>query len=221
MFKNNKDNLLDAKDMEIKRLNDIILDLQTQLNRVANDNGSIIVKMLPDGKVEVNGTEMDNTTEVEYYNSSQATFGELTMFRVGKEAKQREMNKLIDSHMNECDRYKHIIDTLTKDLDASNQDNNTKKDMIANLKSDIAQRDAEITNLKQQIQDTINEYESTISASNIRYEGLIAGLQEDIENWQARYLKLNNITLSGTIITQYGEYINNNLDIEENDNNVE
>ena len=105
MFKNDKS-------IEIEQLKNRITELEQQLNEVANDNGSVIIKQLPNGKVELNGIEIDNNSEVEYYNSSKATYGELTMFRIGKETKQREMNKLIESHIEECDDYKFKINYL-------------------------------------------------------------------------------------------------------------
>lgn len=217
MFKNKDNKTIDPKDAEIKKLNNIILDLQTQLDKVAADNGSVVVKMLPDGRVEVNGTEMDNTTEVEYYNSSQATFGELTMFRVGKEAKQREMNKLIEVHMNECDRYKQIIDNLNQDVaNYVNMDKN-HVETIDSLTTELNNKNSEIDSLKQQLQDTIDECDATLAVMTKKYDGLIKGLEDDIQNWKERYLELNNIRLDGTIITQYGEY-NGNQETEDINN---
>lgn len=217
MFKNRDNKVVDSKDTEIERLNNIILDLQTQLDKVAADNGSVVVKMLPDGRVEVNGTEMDNTTEVEYYNSSQATFGELTMFRVGKEAKQREMNKLIEAHMNECDRYKQIIDNLNQDVaNYVNMDKN-HVETIDSLTTELNNKNSEIDSLKQQLQDTIDGCDATLAVMTKKYDGLIKGLEDDIQNWKERYLELNNIRLDGTIITQYGEY-NGNQETEDINN---
>ena len=203
MFNKDKNN----ESTLITSLKNRIQELEQQIIQFANDNGSIIVKQLPNGTIELNGIEIDNTTEVEYYNSSQATYGELTMFRIGKEAKQREMNKLIACHMDEIDKFNQKISNLHQDIlilenklkiDANTitmyeKSENDLKLEIENLKTQNI-NDKEIANVEKQ--ELIN-----------RYEGMIAGLEDDIKSWKERYLKINNITPNGTIITKYGKIL--------------
>lgn len=186
-----------------------ITELEMQLNQVANDNGSIIIKQLPNGIVELNGIEIDNTTEVEYYNSSKATFGELTMFRIGKEAKQREMDKLTEMHMDEIDRLTQHINNLTLDIqtlkDKSSVDNDTilmHEKTEAHLQDQLDKKYKEIDEILK-----LNEAEKQVMIE--RYEGMINSLEEDIKTWKKRYLKINNTTLDGTIITKYGKILGN------------
>ena len=112
MFKfkeENNDNLLKIID-QLREENN---KLKNELNEVANNTGNCIIKQMPDGSMELNGIPFDNTSDVDYYNSAKATFSELTMFRVGKETKQREMDKLIKIHMDEVDELKRQILLLT------------------------------------------------------------------------------------------------------------
>ena len=214
MFKSKTDN----QGTLVEELQNRITELENQLITVANDNGSVVIKQLPNGIIELNGVEIDNTTEVEYYNSSQATYGELTMFRIGKEVTQREMKKLIEMHAEECDKYKNIIKNLQKDIkeyeSKSNFDNsaiNKYKESEINLKNTIQ-------SLKNEIKNITNSYETKIKDLINRYDGLIEGLEQDIKTWKDRYLKINNITLDGNIITPYGEVLNTNiLDINKED----
>ena len=186
-----------------------ITELETQLEQVANDNGSIIVKQLPNGTIELNGIEMDNTTEVDYYNSSQATYGELTMFRIGKEAKQREMDKMISRHMDEIDEYKRKISNLQQDITMlegkSKIDNDTIK-MHEECEQKLESKIAELTNQNESDNKLAEAEKQTLIK---RYEGMIAGLEEDINSWKERYLKINNTTLDGTVITKYGKVLGN------------
>lgn len=201
MFKNNKDS------ETILQLKQKIIELETQLNEVANDNGSIIVKQLPNGQIELNGIEIDNTTDVEYYNSSQATFGELTMFRIGKEAKQREMNKLVSTHMDEIDKYNEKIynlqDTIITLESKSKIDNDT-----------IKMYEESERKLKSEIETLKGQNETNLEMANIekqtiikRYNGMINALEDDIRSWKKRYLEINNVTIDGTIITKYGKIL--------------
>ena len=204
----NKSKIEDSKDSSIiEQLNKRIIELETQLNKVANDNGSIIVKQLPNGKIELNGVEMDNTTEVEYYNSSQATYGELTMFRIGKEAKQREMDKLTAIHMDEVDRLNMKIANLEQDIVMLTNKSIIDNDTIKMHEECEYKLESQINDLKDQ-----NETDKKIADAEKqqlieRYEGMISGLEEDIVSWKERYLKINNITLDGTIITKYGKIL--------------
>lgn len=186
-----------------------ITELETQLEQVANDNGSIIVKQLPNGTIELNGIEMDNTTEVDYYNSSQATYGELTMFRIGKEAKQREMDKMISRHMDEIDEYKHKISNLQQDITMLENKSKMDKDIIKELENTEKSLKIQLNKKYNEIDDTIKNYENEKQVLIKRYEDMITGLEEDIKSWKERYLKINNITLDGTVITKYGKVLGN------------
>lgn len=205
-------NKIDNKPLieENNKLKQRINELENELNQVANDNGSVIIKQLPEGTIELNGVEVDNNTEVEYYNSSQATYGELTMFRIGKEVKQREMDKLISRHMNEIDKFNDKISDLQQYI--SNLENQSKVDND-NIKLHEDTEKSLRTQLDKkyhEIDSTIKNYENEKQILIQRYEGMIKGLEEDIQTWKERYLKLNNITLDGTIITKYGEVSGNN-----------
>lgn len=193
----------------VKSLKARIEELENQLVQVANDNGSIIIKQLPNGSVELNGLEMDNSSEVEYYNSAQATYGELTMFRVGKEAKQREMDKLISRHMDEIDEFNRKISNLQQDINTLESKSKVDNDTIKMYEKSERELKSEIETLKGQNEtdkEMANiELQNTIS----RYEGMITGLEEDIQSWKERYLKINNTTLDGTVITKYGKVLGN------------
>lgn len=205
MFNNKKqDNDL------IQELQNRIKELEEQLNLVANDNGSIIVKQLPNGQIELNGTEIDKDSPVEYYNSSKATYGELTMFRIGKESKQREMDKLIQTHMAEIDelniKISHLQEDITMLKNKSKIDNDTIQMYENNEKNLKIQNDK----LQRDIIELGKEYEEDKKVIIDRYESMINNLEEDIKNWKNRYLKINNVKLDGTIITKYGKIISNN-----------
>lgn len=204
MFNKSKD----AESELISSLKQKISELENQLNAVANDNGSIIVKQLPNGMIELNGVEVDNTTEVEYYNSSQATYGELTMFRIGKEAKQREMDKLTKMHMDEVDKLNNVIESLRNDIVTLNNKSTIDNDTISMYEQSEKNLKNTITENNETINRLISEHESEKQTIINRYDGMIAALEEDIKSWKERYLTINNITLDGTIITKYGKLIN-------------
>lgn len=205
MFNNKKqDNNL------VQELQNRIKELEEQLNLVANDNGSIIIKQLPNGQIQLNGIEIDKDSPVEYYNSSKATYGELTMFRIGKESKQREMDKLIQTHMNEIDEYNTKISNLEQDIRNYKASLELDKDTIKMQSEHIESLKAKITKLTNDKDKLINEYELDKKAIVNRYEGMIKALEEDIKTWKERYLKINNVTLDGTIITKYGKILSNN-----------
>lgn len=186
-----------------------ITELETLLNKVANDNGSVIVKQLPDGTIELNGVSIDNTSEVDYYNSSQATYGELTMFRIGKETKQREMDKLISRHMEEVDKFKAEINKLNQDVLTLMGKSEIDTDTIKMHEESERKLESQIATLKGQ-NETDKEMANAEKQQLIeRYEGMISGLEEDIKAWKERYLKINNTTLDGTVITKYGKVLGN------------
>ena len=187
-FKDNNDNLVKIID-QLKEENN---KLKNELNEVANNTGNCIIKQLPDGSMELNGIPFDNTSDVDYYNSAKATFSELTMFRVGKETKQREMDKLIKIHMEEVDKLKQQIESLND-----------------NLKETIKDKDSQIDNLNKKLNDDISQAKLTLDEIKKRYETYIEHLNKDVETWKERYLKINNTTLDGTIITKYGKVLNN------------
>ena len=193
----------------ITSLKNRISELEMQLQRVANDNGSIIVKQLPNGVIELNGVEIDNTTDVDYYNSSQATYGELTMFRIGKEAKQREMDKLISLHMDEIDNFNNKISLLQEDILTLENKSKFDDDTIKMYEKSKKELTLKISELENQNKSDKESYEIEKQAIIKRYEGLITGLEEDIQSWKTRYLKINNTTLDGTIITKYGTVLGN------------
>lgn len=199
----------------VQELQNRIKELETQLNEVANDNGSIIIKQLPNGQIELNGIEIDNNSPVEYYNSSKATYGELTMFRIGKESKQREMDKLIQTHMNEIDDYKQQINNLQKNIITLQNKSKIDNDTIQMFEKSEIELENEILDLKDQI--NLNETESQAHLNEVinRYVGIINGLEEDIKNWKKRYLTINNVKPDGTIITKYGVVNFNNQKGEE------
>lgn len=214
MFKSKTDN----QGTLVEELQNRITELENQLITVANDNGSVVIKQLPNGIIELNGVEIDNTTEVEYYNSSQATYGELTMFRIGKEVTQREMKKLIEMHAEECDKYKNIIKNLQKDIKEYESKSNFDNSVINKYKESEINLKNTIQSLKNEIKNITNSYETKIKDLINRYDGLIEGLEQDIKTWKDRYLKINNITLDGNIITPYGKVLNTSiLDINKED----
>ena len=60
-----------------------------------------------------------------------------------------------------------------------------------------------------EIDELLKSNESEKSAMKDRYEGMIVGLEEDIQNWKQRYLTINNVTIDGTVITKYGKILGN------------
>ena len=205
MFNKDKNNESEL----ITSLKTRITELETLLNKVANDNGSVIVKQLPDGTIELNGVSIDNTSEVDYYNSSQATYGELTMFRIGKETKQREMDKLISRHMEEVDKFKAEINKLNQDVLMLMGKSEIDTDTIKMHEESERKLESQIATLKGQ-NETDKEMANAEKQQLIeRYEGMRAGLEEDIKAWKERYLKINNTTLDGTVITKYGKVLGN------------
>lgn len=202
------------KKSEVNNDNELILslknrisELESQLILLAQSNGNIIIKELPNGKLEMNGLPFSNDSEVEYYNSSQATYGELMMYRVGKEFVEREMKKLIQTHMDEIDKFKKIIDNLNNDVENYKNAHTVDEDTINMLHKSEEKLHGEIATLKGQ-NETDKEMANIEKQTLIdRYEGLISGLEEDINNWKKRYLTINNVTLDGRILTKYGEIL--------------
>ena len=193
----------------IASLKSRITELETLLNQVANDNGSVIVKQLPDGTIELNGISVDNTSEVDYYNSSQATYGELTMFRIGKETKQREMDKLISCHMDEVDRLKQEISNLQQNILTLTNKSKIDNDTILRYEKSENHLKHKLDEKFKEINDLLKSHDQEKQVIIKRYEGMISGLEEDIKAWKERYLKINNTTLDGTVITKYGKILGN------------
>lgn len=194
----------------IQELKDRITELETQLNEVANDNGSIIIKQLPNGQIELNGIEIDKDSPVEYYNSSKATYGELTMFRIGKEAKQREIDKLIEAHMEQIDVLRSTIHNYEEEISKLNNELVNKHNNIIELNKLINKLHSQYNDLENKNKNDYENYQATLNETIQRYEGLINGLEEDLKNWKQRYLTINNVKLDGTIITKYGTISSNN-----------
>lgn len=205
-FKDNNDNLVKIID-QLKEENN---KLKNELNEVANNTGNCIIKQLPDGSMELNGIPFDNTSDVDYYNSAKATFSELTMFRVGKETKQREMDKLIKIHMEEVDKLKQQIESLNDNNSNLINQLHESEYINVNLKETVKNKDSQIDNLNKKLNDDISQAKLTLDEIKKRYETYIEHLNKDVETWKERYLKINNTTLDGTIITKYGKVLNNN-----------
>lgn len=202
---NNNDNLLKIID-QLREENNKLKD---ELNEVANNTGNCIIKQLPDGSMELNGVPFDNTSNVDYYNSAKATFSELTMFRVGKETKQREMDKLIKIHMEEVDELKQQILSLNNNNSELINQLHESESINVNLNKTIKNKDSQIDNLNKKLNDAISQAKLTLDEIKKRYEAYIEHLNKDVETWKERYLKINNTTLNGTIITKYGKVLNN------------
>lgn len=202
---NNNDNLLKIID-QLREENN---KLKNELNEVANNTGNCIIKQLPDGSMELNGVPFDNTSDVDYYNSAKATFSELTMFRVGKETKQREMDKLIKIHMEEVDELKQQILSLNNNNSELINQLHESESINVNLNETIKNKDSQIDNLNKKLDDAISQAKLTLDEIKKRYEMYIEHLNKDVETWKERYLKINNTTLDGTIITKYGKVLNN------------
>lgn len=216
MFKfkeENNDNLLKI----IDQLRDENSKLKNELNDVANNTGNCIIKQMPDGSMELNGVPFDNTSDVDYYNSAKATFSELTMFRVGKETKQREMDKLIKIHMDEIDELKQQILSLNNDNTKLIHDLNETEHAIINLNEIIKNKEQQINALGEKLGNTISQSNLTLEETKKRFESYIEHLNTDIKTWKERYLKINNTTLNGTIITKYGKVLNNHEGEENNE----
>lgn len=222
MFKFNTDN----KDTEnlLKIIEQLRADnqkLKEELNEIANNSGNCIIKQMPDGTMELNGEPFDNSTDVDYYNSSKATFGELTMFRVGKESKQREMDKLIKIHMEEIDDLKEHITSLNDSNNTLKNEKDACENIIYSLKEEIRDRDSLIERMKSEFNEKINQAQVFLNETKTRYESYIEHLNEDVNMWKYRYLKINNVTSNGTIITKYGKVLSKIENIEGDINNEE
>ena len=195
---------------ENKILKEKIDELQNNLIEVANNSGACIIKQLPNGVIELNGEPIDKDMPVDYYNSSQATYGELTMYRVAKEAFKRDEKKLINIHLEECDNYKNKIVELSETIEKLKVDINRHCEFENKQNIEISDLNDLIRDLNNKKDKQEAEYKSEKEIIMNKYEGMINALEEDIATWKERYLKLNNIKPDGTIITKYGEVIANN-----------
>ena len=99
---------------------------------------------------------------------------------------------------------------ITKDL-------NEDEHIIINLKEIINNKDNQIENLNKKLESTISNFNLTLEETINRYESCIKHLNDDIETWKQRYLKINNTTLDGTIITKYGKVLHENEGEENNE----
>lgn len=195
---------------ENKILKEKIDELQNNLIEVANNSGACIIKQLPNGVIELNGEPIDKDMPVDYYNSSQATYGELTMYRVAKEAFKRDEKKLINIHLEECDNYKNKIVELSETIEKLKVDINRHCEFENKQNIEISDLNDLIRDLNNKKDKQEAEYKSEKEIIINKYKGMINALEEDIATWKERYLKLNNIKPDGTIITKYGEVIANN-----------
>lgn len=211
MFNKNDKNTMNELIEENKRLLANIEELQKTLNEVANSNGACIIKQLPDGVIELNGEPIDKDTPVDYYNSASATYGELTMYRVAKEAFARDEKKLINIHLEECDKYKMQIEDLKDNIDKLKTHITWQDEHIDKINNELSDSSMTINTLQNSLEKQAIENESDRNILINRYNSMIDALEEDIKTWKARYLNLNNVSLDGTIITKYGEVSNKTI----------
>lgn len=194
---------------ENAKLKERITTLEKDLVDMANTSGGCIIKQLPNGVIELNGEPIDKDIEVDYYNSSKATYSELTMYRVAKEAFNRDEKKLIAMHLEECDRYKAEIDSLKAEISSLNANIDSFIDNCEKLHKEKDAIRASENNTKKEFITYKENAEAELKATIERYESCIAHLNADIETWKRRYLTINNTTLDGTIITKYGQFKEN------------
>lgn len=197
------------KDKKIAELEEENAKLNKQLQDLISNSDLPIIKQLPNGEMELNGIPMDNTTPVEYYNSSKCTFSELTMFRVGKEVMNREMDKLIKSHIEECDKYKNVIKNL--EFDRNNLEENVQT-LLKNIEENSNKSKSLIDGYNKKLKDKEDKIENLIDDYNAkieRYEKMINLLEDDINSWKQRFLSIQNVTINGDIETIYGKVLKN------------
>lgn len=198
------------KDKKISELEDKNKKLSEQLQELISNSNTPIIKQLPDGTMELNGIPMDNTTEVEYYNSSKCSFSELTMYRIGKEMMSREMDKLIQSHMSEIDDYQNQIN---EHLGVINELTN----QITELTTELTKMTNAFDQSQETLSKTINEYNNKIDSLSEEYNeslekhiNMIKLLDSDIQIWKTRFLESNHVNFNGDIETIYGIIKHNN-----------
>lgn len=189
----------------IKQLEERNAELEKQLIEVAESSGNCVIKQLPNGMIELNGEPIDKDSPVEYYNSSKATYGELTMYRIGKEAEQRNTKKLTEAHMEEVDGLKEQIESLERQLSKTQAISKNYEGEVIKLRSDIINKDNLIKVLKGQADEKDKLFAKEKENIKSQYEAVINELNEDVNNWQQRCLVINNIQPDGTIKTKYGE----------------
>ncbi len=207
MLNNSSKTAIEALSAENALLRKQVEELQKTLNDVANTSGFCIIKQLPDGVIELNGEPIDKNATVEYYNSSQATYGELTMYRVAKEAFARNEKKLVNMHLEECDKYKDQIYHLTMTINELNDSINKHCEHEDKQNLEIVELNTLLKDISDKNTKQFEEYNTEKALIISKYKGMIEALEEDIETWKKRYLELNNIKPDGTIVTKYGEII--------------
>lgn len=201
--------MFNKNNSEVEILKNKIIELEKQLIEVATKSGNVIVKQLPNGIIELNGVPIDNTTEVEYYNSANATYGELTMYRIGKEVKEREIRKLIEMHTNKVDELNDELENKNEKIKILEESINKHCQCEDKLMSDNRDYIDEISALNNKISTFENNFKIEKETLIQRYEEYIKHLEEDVISWKNRYLKINNVLEDGTIITKYGKILSN------------
>lgn len=207
----NKDSKINTNSLieENNQLKERVKKLEQDLIDMANTTGGCIIKQLPDGVIELNGEPIDKNIEVDYYNSSKATYSELTMYRVAKEAFNRDEKKLIAMHLEECDKYKSEISSLKDKISSLNSTIDDYIDHFEKLNKEKEAIRVSENNIKQEFNKFKEQSDIELKTTVERYENCIANLNEDIETWKRRYLTINNTLLDGTIITKYGQFKEN------------
>ena len=119
--------------------------------------------------------------------------------------------------MDEVDELKRQMLSLTDNNAKITKDLNEDEHIIINLKEIINNKDNQIENLNKKLESTISNFNLTLEETINRYESCIKHLNDDIETWKQRYLKINNTTLDGTIITKYGKVLHENEGEENNE----
>lgn len=196
------------KDKTISELKLKITELEASLNQLANSTENVIIKQLPDGTLELNGEPFANNTEVEYYNSSKATFGELTMFRLGKEVKQREIDKIIDLNMEQVSSLNSTINELNSTIDNLQKKSYNDDRIIKELSQTEINLNDEIVKLTEEIKNNAKTHADKENEIIERYEKALQYLRDDIDSWMKRYLSLNGVTIDESVLTPYGKVIN-------------
>ncbi len=111
--------------------------------------------------------------------------------------------------MEEVDELKQQILSLNNNNSELISQLHESESINVNLNKTIKNKDSQIDNLNKKLNDAISQAKLTLDEIKKRYEAYIEHLNKDVETWKERYLKINNTTLNGTIITKYGKVLNN------------